>query len=143
MLDMNQIRSMLEAELKSWDQVSVGVGIVKDGEVLLADGFGFADAEEGRKADGKTLYQIGSCSKAFTSAAAAVLVDQGKLKWDEPARNYLPWLKFKDSYVSEHVTVRDMDLCALSPLEIAIIIIRAKFNICLWGCDLLNIGKSV
>lgn len=110
MLDMNQIRSMLEAELKSWDQVSVGVGIVKDGEVLLADGFGFADAEEGRKADGKTLYQIGSCSKAFTSAAAAVLVDQGKLKWDEPARNYLPWLKFKDPYVAEHVTVRDM-LC--------------------------------
>ena len=96
MLQLDAIRERIREELKYWDHVSVGVGIVKDGEVLMAEGFGYADAEEGREANGATLYQIGSCSKAFTAAAVAVLVDQGKVEWDKPIRNYIPWLKFKD-----------------------------------------------
>lgn len=110
MLDLTKLRESIEQERKNWDHASLGVAVVKDGEVLLEDGFGFADAESGKAADGKTLYQIGSCSKAFTAACVAVLVDQGKVKWDDPVRKYLPWLQYKDSYVSEHVTIRDM-LC--------------------------------
>jgi len=110
MLNLERLREQINEQLLLWDQASMGLGIVKDGEVLLVDGFGLRDIENNIPADGDTLYQIGSCSKAFTSAAAAILVDQGKLEWDKPLRDYLPWLRMKDSFASEHVTTRDM-LC--------------------------------
>lgn len=110
MLDLTNLRECIEQERKAWDHVSLGVAVVKDGEVILSDGFGMADAETGRAADSRTLYQIGSCSKAFTAAAVAVLVEQGKVQWDDPVRKHLPWLRYKDPYVTETVTIRDM-LC--------------------------------
>ena len=110
-MDMIQsIREGILRELPKWDQPSIAVGIVKDGQVVLNEGFGWANEEKGLKADAETLYEIGSCSKAFTAAACALLVDQGRLQWDAPARDYLPWLEFKDPYVTAHVTVRDL-LC--------------------------------
>ncbi|NLD83697.1 MAG: serine hydrolase [Clostridiales bacterium] len=104
------IREEIIRELPLWDQPSIAVGIVKDGEVVLNEGFGWADQAKGLKANAETLYQIGSCSKAFTAAAAAVLVDQGKIAWDTPVREYLPWIRFQDPYVTSHVTMRDL-LC--------------------------------
>lgn len=104
------IREKIIQELPLWDQPSISVGVVKEGEVILAEGFGYADQEKNLKANQETLYQIGSCSKAFTAAAAALLVDQGKLEWDRPVHEYLPWLEFKDPYTTAHATVRDL-LC--------------------------------
>ena len=108
MADIAKIREEILRELKEWDQPSIAVGIVKDGEVVLNEGFGWADTGKGLKADAETLYQIGSCSKAFTAAAAAVLVDQGKIAWDTPVREYLPWIKFRDPFVTANVTMRDL-----------------------------------
>lgn len=85
MSKLETIQGIIRKELPEWDQPSISVGIVKDGQVVLAEGFGYADTEKGLAANAETLYQIGSCSKAFTAAAAAVLVDQGKLEWDRPA----------------------------------------------------------
>ena len=107
---LENIRKSINEELPNWDQPSIAVGIVKDGQVVLAEGFGYADVEKEQKADAETLYQIGSCSKAFTAAAAALLVDQGKLEWDKPVHDYLPWVEFKDPYTTMHATVRDL-LC--------------------------------
>ena len=80
MLNLERLREQINEQLPLWDQASMGLGIVKDGEILMAEGFGLRDIENNIPADGDTLYQIGSCSKAFTSAAAAILVDQGKLE---------------------------------------------------------------
>ena len=107
---LENIRKTIMEELPKWDQPSIAVGIVKDGQVVLAEGFGYADEEKGMRSDAETLYQIGSCSKAFTATAAALLVDQGKLEWDKPVHDYLPWVRFKDPYTTLHATVRDM-LC--------------------------------
>ena len=107
---MTGIREEIRSELPKWDQPSIAVGIVKDGSVVLNEGFGYADEGKQLKADADTLYQIGSCSKAFTAAAAAVLVDQGKLEWDKPVREYMPWIEFQDPYTTMNVTVRDL-LC--------------------------------
>ena len=104
------IRDQIIQELPLWDQPSISVGIVKDGKVVLAEGFGYADVEKNEKANQETMYQIGSCSKAFTAAAVALLVDQGKLQWDRPVQDYMPWLEFKDPFTTAHVTVRDL-LC--------------------------------
>ena len=107
---LDRVKASVEAELKVWDQPSIAVGVIKDGKVELCEGFGYADVEAGRKADADTLYQIGSCSKAFTAAAAAVLVDQGKLDWDKPVIEYLPWIRFMDPFTTYHATTRDL-LC--------------------------------
>lgn len=55
-----------------------------------------------------TPFAIGDCSKAFTAAAAALLVDEGKLQWDDPVRDYLPEFSHPDSWVADHVTIRDL-----------------------------------
>ena len=107
---MENIKACIEKELKAWDQPSMALGIVKDGKVVVADGFGCANLEKEQASNADTLYQIGSCSKAFTATAAALLVDQGKLEWDRPVHDYLPWIKFSDPYVTAHATTRDL-LC--------------------------------
>lgn len=94
--------------LKLWDSPSVSIGIIKDGEVVLCEGFGSRDPEKGATADGDTLYQIGSCSKAFTAALIGVLVDKGLLEWDTPIRKYLPGFRFKDAFTTENCTLRDL-----------------------------------
>ena len=100
MLNIEKTRKSIADELPLWDQPSIAVGIVKDGQILMNEGFGLADVETGRAADSDTLYQIGSCSKSFTAAAAALLVDRGLLDWDKPVVEYLPWLRFKDDFVT-------------------------------------------
>src|SRR5690606_926380 len=66
--------------------------------------------------DADTLFAIASNSKAFTTAALAILVDEGKLKWDDPVRKYLPEFELYDRYVSEQMTVRDL-VCHRSGLD--------------------------
>ena len=110
MADIEKIRKMINEELANWDLPSIGVGIVKDGEVVLAEGFGMANIEKNLASNPDALYQIGSCSKAFTAAACAKLVDMGKLEWDKPIHHYMPWVEFKDPFTTMNVTVRDL-LC--------------------------------
>lgn len=110
MTNVELIRTKITEELPKWDQPSLAVAIIKDGEVEMCEGFGLANVETGLKPDANTIYQIGSCTKAFTAAAVAILVDQGKVKWDNPIKQYLPWIAFKDQYTTENATVRDL-LC--------------------------------
>ena len=101
-------RQRAEEGLRLWESPSVAVGVVKDGKVVLCEGFGRRDVEKDLPATGRTLYQIGSCSKAFTSALVAILVDQGKLDWDAPITRYVPDIRFYDDFTTETVTLRDL-----------------------------------
>lgn len=89
---------------------SIQVGIIKDEEVIFKAAVGYRDYENKIEADTKTVYAIGSATKAFTAASIAILVDEGKLQWDKPIKNYIPEFKMYDNYVSENLTVRDI-LC--------------------------------
>ena len=104
------LRDMAGEGLKLWESPSVCVGVVKDGKTVFCGGFGLRDVEKNLPADGETLYQIGSCSKAFTAALVAILVDQGKLDWDAPVTTYVPEVRFYDDFTTEAVTLRDL-LC--------------------------------
>lgn len=110
MINTEELRNRINEEMAKWDLPSMGLGIIKDGEIVMAEGLGLRDIENGLKPDADTMYQIGSCSKAFTAAACAKLVDMGKLEWDRPVIEYLPWLRFKDEFTTHNVTVRDL-LC--------------------------------
>ncbi len=94
--------------MAEWKVPGMAVAIVKDGKVVFAEGFGFRDVERGLKVTPHTIFPIGSCSKAFTAADVGILVDEGKVGWDEPVRTYLPDLKLQDEYASAHITSRDM-----------------------------------
>lgn len=108
-------RARVAEGLKLWDIPSVSIGIIKDGKTVLCEGFGNRDLEQGLPATKDTLYQIGSCTKAFTAALVAILVDQGKLDWDEPIVNYMPQIRFYDDNTTSTLTVRDI-LCHRSGL---------------------------
>ena len=103
-----QLGQKAEEGLRLWDSASVSLGVVKDGQVLFAGGFGLRDTEKGLPADGRTLYQIGSCSKAFTAAVCAALVEKGLLAWDTPIRAYVPDVRLYDDFTSESCTLRDL-----------------------------------
>ena len=94
--------------LQTFDVPGMSVAIVKDGKVLLTKGFGVKKLGEQSPIDAHTLFSIASNSKAFTTAALAILVEDGKIKWDDPVIKYLPWFKMSDPYVTTHLTIRDM-----------------------------------
>ncbi|MGB7295584.1 MAG: serine hydrolase [Candidatus Aminicenantales bacterium] len=85
----------------------IALVIVVEDEVVLAKGYGFKDLENKVPMNPDTLLAIGSASKAFTVFALGTLVDEGKLDWDKPLRDYIPWFKLHDPFASERLTPRD------------------------------------
>ena len=85
----------------------IALAIIVEDEVVLAKGYGFKDLENKVPITTDTLLAIGSASKAFTVFALGTLVDEGKLDWDKPLRNYIPWFRLYDSFASERLTPRD------------------------------------
>jgi CubicO group peptidase (beta-lactamase class C family) len=98
----------VEAERAKWNAPGVSVAVVRGDEVLLAKGFGLRDLEQKLPATGKTLFAIGSATKAFTTFAMATLVDEGKLEWHRPVRTWMPEFALKDPVASERMTPVDL-----------------------------------
>jgi CubicO group peptidase (beta-lactamase class C family) len=94
--------------LKDWEVPGVAIAIVKGDQVVLVKGYGVRKLGEPATVDERTLFAIGSSSKAFTAAAVAMLVDEGKVKWDDPVTKYLPGFEMYDPYVTRELTVRDL-----------------------------------
>jgi len=101
--------------MAEWKVPGMAVSIVKDGKVVLAEGFGLRDVKNNLKVTPRTVFAIGSSSKAFTATSMGVLFDEGKLDWDKPVREYLPTFKLWDDFASEQMTPRDL-LCHRSGL---------------------------
>jgi CubicO group peptidase (beta-lactamase class C family) len=108
--DLKKLDAYYAKAIKDWDVPGMSIAIVKDGKIVFSKGYGVREEEKSEKPDGKTLYAIASNTKAFTSAAIAQLVDQGKLSWDDKVRKYLPYFALYDPWVSEETTIRDL-LC--------------------------------
>jgi CubicO group peptidase (beta-lactamase class C family) len=86
----------------------ISVAIVKDGKVVLAKGYGVRRMGDPTPVDAKTRFGIASNTKLFTATALALLVEEGKLEWDQPVRTYLPGFAMSDPYVTHELTVRDL-----------------------------------
>ncbi|MEM5776463.1 MAG: serine hydrolase domain-containing protein, partial [Anaerolineaceae bacterium] len=94
--------------MADWRVPGCVVAVVQDGAILHWRGYGFRDVEKRLPVDLDTIFAIGSTSKAFTSAAAAVLVDQGLLDWDTPVKHYIPEFDLVDAFAADRMTVRDL-----------------------------------
>ena len=98
----------VQAVMKAFDVPGLALAIVKDDAVVVAKGYGVRRMGEPSPVDGKTLFGIASNTKVFTSTALGLLVEQGKLQWDAPVVNYLPWFQLYDPYVTRELTIRDL-----------------------------------
>jgi CubicO group peptidase (beta-lactamase class C family) len=101
--------------MAEWKVPGMAVAVVKDGQVILAEGFGLRDIADGLKVTPQTLFAIGSATKAFTAVTMGILVDEGKVEWDTPVSQYLPTFKLQDDFATTHMTPRDL-LCHRSGL---------------------------
>ncbi|MEE9394502.1 MAG: serine hydrolase [Planctomycetota bacterium] len=102
------IEKEIEELRKEWEVPGLAVGIVKDGKVYLSRGFGTRDQNQDHPVTPKTLFAIGSSTKAFTALALGTMVAEGKLDWDEPLRTYLPDFALSEESVAARLTPRDL-----------------------------------
>src|SRR5436189_3773804 len=98
----------VERVLKTFDVPGAAVAVVKDGRIVLAKGYGVKRLGQPERVDENTRFGIASNTKLFTATAIALLVEQGKLKWDDPVIRYLPDFAMYDPFVTRELTVRDL-----------------------------------
>lgn len=107
-IDEKKLDDLIRNTLTTFDVPGISVGIVKDGQVVYAKGFGVRSLTDKKAMDAQTLVGIASNSKGFTATALAILADEGKLNFDDKVSKYIPEFQIYDPYVSQHVTVRDL-----------------------------------
>ena len=98
----------ISKSIHDWKTPGLAIAVVKDGEVVFAHGYGVRESGKPAPVDTRTLFAIGSTTKAMTAALVGMLVDEKKVDWDAPVITYLPWFQLKDPAVSREVTVRDL-----------------------------------
>ncbi len=103
----NVIDATVLAAMKAWAVPGVCVGIVHNDTVVHLAGYGVRDVGTKLPVMPATLFGVGSCTKAVCATAAAVLVDEGKLGWDDPVRKHLPWFRMADPLAERELTLRD------------------------------------
>lgn len=95
--------------LDSWNVPGFGVVVVKDGEIVFADGFGVTALDEtGRPVTAQTQFVLASTSKAITAGLLATLVDEGLVKWGDTVANHLPDFKLYDDWITQNFLVQDI-----------------------------------
>ncbi|MCC9165821.1 serine hydrolase [Pontibacter harenae] len=107
-LSSKKIDLLVERSMKAFDVPGIALAVIKDGKVIHSKGYGVRSLETKEKVNEHTLFGIASNTKAFTTAALAILVDEEKLEWDDKVRDYIPELKLYNPYVTEEFTVRDL-----------------------------------
>lgn len=111
----NHFDEYIAACMDQWGIPGVAIGIIKEGEIVLAKGWGVKGVDKKDLVDEETLFPIASATKAFTAALLGIGLDQGKLTWDDPMIQYLPQLQLFDSHITKTMTIRDA-LCHRSGL---------------------------
>ncbi len=105
---LESLDGFISKALVDWEVPGLAIAVVRDGKVVYAKGFGSRSVKDNLPVTTKTLFAIGSCTKAFTTFVMGTLVDEGKLDWDKPVRDYLPGFKLRDASASERITPRDL-----------------------------------
>ncbi|HJW46191.1 MAG TPA: serine hydrolase [Lysobacter sp.] len=98
----------VESAMSSHGVPGLSIAIVEDGKAVLAKGYGVRKLGSPERVDADTIFPTGSTGKAITAAALAVLVDDGKIKWDDKVIDHIPWFRMYDPWVTNEMTVRDL-----------------------------------
>jgi len=106
--DLKSLDKYIAKAVKQFDQPGLAVGIVKGGELVWSNGYGKLDLAKDAEVTPNSIFFCASLSKAFTAASIGLLVDDGKLNWNDPVQKHLPWFSTPDPYRTEHMMVRDL-----------------------------------
>lgn len=104
----DRLDRVMENARKEFEVPGIAVAVVKDGKVVLAKGYGVRKLGEDAPVTPQTVFRIASNTKAFTTAALAILVDEGKLSWDDRVVDRVPSFQMYDPYVTREMMVRDL-----------------------------------
>ncbi|ETJ49871.1 serine hydrolase [Pseudoalteromonas sp. CST5] len=107
-INTTDLEEVINTSMARFDVPGMAVAVVQDDKVVFAKGFGISNLNTNAKVNKDTLFGIASNTKAFTSAALAKLVDEGKLSWDDRVIDHLPEFRLYDSYVTREMRVRDL-----------------------------------
>lgn len=110
-----EIDAFVNQAMQAWNIPGLAFVIVKDDQVMLAKGYGVRNMSKTDPVDEHTLFAIGSNTKAFTATAIGLLVEDGKLAWDDPVTKHLPTFQLQDTHTTQLITIRDL-LCHRSGL---------------------------
>lgn len=106
--ELRHIEAFIERGMKDWAIPGLAVAVVKDDQLVWARGFGVRRLGDPTPVDENTLFNVASVSKAFTAAALGILVDEGRLDWDDPVVDHIPYFQLYDPYVTQNTTIRDL-----------------------------------
>lgn len=107
-LTAKQIDSVVEKTLKTFNVPGIAVGVIKDGKLIHAKGYGVRSIKDNLKVDEHTLFGVASNTKAMTAASLGMLVDEKKISWDTKVTAVIPEFKLYDPYVTSEFTIRDL-----------------------------------
>ncbi len=94
--------------MEMWEIPGMAIAIIKDGEVILAEGYGVRKLDEPARVDADTQFGIASVSKHMTASSLAILVDEGLIGWKDPVIKHIPWFRLSDPFATENVTIHDL-----------------------------------
>jgi len=103
-----EIDRLVTRTMSAFEVPGIAVGVVKDGKLIYSKGFGVRELRHQEPVNPDTVFAIGSISKGFTTAALAILVDEGRLHWDDRVIDHLPEFRMSDPFVTREFTIRDL-----------------------------------
>ncbi len=107
-LTSSEVDALVENALKEFNVAGTAVAIVKDGKIIHSKGYGVKSIDTNEPVNKYTNFAIASNSKAFTTTALAMLVEEGKLSWDDKVIQYIPEFKMYNAYVTENFNIVDL-----------------------------------
>ncbi len=107
-VDQAALDALMSEAMKHWQTPGSAVVVVRGDEVVYLKGFGVKDVNTKQPVTPDTVFAIGSTTKAFVTAAMAILADEGKMSWDDAVRKHLPHFRLGDPLANENVTMRDI-----------------------------------
>ncbi len=107
-LNSDEIDRLVNKTLETFNVPGIAVAVIKDDKVVHMKGYGVSSIATGKKTDENTLFAIASNSKAFTSAALGILIDEGKLTWETKVTDIIPEFRLYNSYVTEDFNIKDL-----------------------------------
>lgn len=107
-LSSEQAKALSERVYQTLAPTGFAVAVVKDGELILAEGYGLRELGKRGSVNADTIFPLASVTKSMTAAALAMLVDEGKLSWDDRVIDHLPEFRLYDPWVTREFTIRDL-----------------------------------
>ena len=107
-IQLDSLDRQIHQLIKDFEIPGLSIGIVRNDSVIFSKGYGNLEIHKERQVDENTIFGIGSISKSFTALTLGILVDEGKINWDDKVKEYLPYFELYAPYVTDNFTIRDL-----------------------------------